>query len=71
MTAFKGTFLLSVSMTLKTFCANVNTKENLSMLTFAQGISKAHDLEAGLKTESAITKCHLEETAHRVTPAMD
>ena len=41
------------------------------MLAFTQVISKACNFKAALKTESAITNHHLEETAHRVTPPMD
>ncbi|KAK2556262.1 Transposon Tf2-6 polyprotein [Acropora cervicornis] len=46
-------------------------RENLATLTFTQVISKARDFEAGLKTESPITKHHLEEVAHKVSPAAE
>ncbi|PFX21076.1 hypothetical protein AWC38_SpisGene14448 [Stylophora pistillata] len=41
----------------------------MSTLTFAQVISKACDFEAGLNTESAITKHQLEEMVHKVASA--
>lgn len=46
-------------------------EKNLSTLSFTQVISKACDFEAGLKTETAITKHHLEEAAYKITPAID
>ncbi|KAK2561949.1 hypothetical protein P5673_015370, partial [Acropora cervicornis] len=46
-------------------------QKNLATLTFTQVIFKARDFEAGPKTESAITKHHLEEAAHKVSPAAE
>ena len=49
-------FVIGLSDTFKHFQSDLFSKENLAILTFAQVISRACDFEAGLKTESAITK---------------
>ena len=59
-------FVIGLNETFKSF-----RRENLVMLTFTQVISKARDFEAGLKTESAINKHHLEEAAQKVSPAAE
>ena len=64
-------FVIGLNETFKPFRSDIIARENLSTLTFAQVISKARDFEAGLKTESAITKHHLEEAAHKVSPATE
>ena len=58
-------FVIGLNDTFKHFRSDVISRENLTPLTFAQVISKAGDFEAGLKTESAITKQHLEERRTR------
>ena len=62
-------FVIGLNETFKSFRSDIIARENLATLTFTQVISKARDFEAGLKTESAITKHHLEEAAHKVSPA--
>ena len=64
-------FIIGLNDTFKPFQSDVIARKNLSTLSFAQVIAKARDFEAGLKTESAITKHHLEKAAHKVTPAID
>lgn len=64
-------FIIDLNDTFKPFRSDVIARENLSTLSFTQVISKARDFEAGLKTESAIAKHHLEEATHKVTPAID
>ena len=64
-------FVIGLNETFKSFCSDIIARENLATLTFTQVISKARDFEAGLKTESAINKHHLEEAAHKVSPAAE
>lgn len=64
-------FVIGLNETFKSFRSDIIARENLATLTFTQVISKARDFEAGLKTESAITKHHLEEAAHKVSPAAE
>ena len=57
---------------LKAFCqfgSDIISHEDLTLLTFAQAISKARDVEASILTASSISQQHLEEGAHKVTPA--
>ena len=64
-------FVTGLNETFKSFRSDIIARGNLATLTFSQVISKARDFEAGLKTESAITKHHLEEAAHKVSPAAE
>ena len=64
-------FVIGLNGTFKHFRSDLISRENLTTLTFAQLISKARDLEASLKTESAITRQQLEESVHQVTPGED
>ena len=57
---------LSLGSTLLTFHSDIISRENFTVLIFSQVISKAWDFKAELKTESATTKQHLEEMAHKV-----
>ena len=64
-------FVIGLNDTFKHFRSDLISRENLTTLTFAQVISKARDIEASLKTESAITRQQLEESVHQVTPGED
>ena len=63
-------FLIGLNDTFKSFRSNLTSRENLTTLTFAQVISKAHDFEVSLNTESAITR-QLEESVYQVTAGED
>ena len=64
-------FVIGLNDTFKSFRSDLISRENFVTLTFAQVISKARDFEAGLKTESAITRHQLEEAVHKITPTED
>ena len=57
--------IIGLDDTFQPFHRDIISRENLLTLTFAQVISKACDFEIGFKTESAITKHHVEEVAHK------
>lgn len=61
-------FIIGLNETFKKFRSDVISRENLSTLRFSQVISKTRDLEAGLNSESAITKQQLEEMIHSRHP---
>ena len=63
-------FVIGLNDTFKHFRSDLISRENLASLTFEQVINKARDFEAGLKTESAITKQQLEESVHQLTPSV-
>ncbi|KAL9954696.1 hypothetical protein ACROYT_G042267 [Oculina patagonica] len=63
-------FVIGLNDTFKQFRSDLISRENLASLTFEQVINKARDFEAGLKTESAITKQQLEESVHQLTPSV-
>ena len=63
-------FVIGLNDTFKQFRSDLILRENLASLTFEQVINKARDFEAGLKTESAITKQQLEESVHQLTPSV-
>ena len=62
-------FIIGLNETLIKIRSDVISREDMSTLTFTQVISKARDFEAGLNTESAITKHQLEEMVHKVPSA--
>ena len=64
-------FVIGLNDTFKPFRSDLISRENLTTLTFAQVISKTHNFEASLKTESAITRTQLEESVHQITPSED
>ena len=57
-------FINDLNESFKAFRSDVISRENFVTLTFAQVVTKARDFEAGLKTESAITKHQISTQSH-------
>ena len=60
-------FVTGLNDSFRRFRSDIISREDLTSLTFAQVISKGHDFEASIQTDSAITQQHLDEAAHKIT----